>query len=456
MKILHIVAGAPVGGAETFSRDLIGALAEKGVGQRVITRPHPLAMEKFARAGAETVPFDFTFLDRFFAGERLIRKQVADFKPDIVHAWMSRASSFLPSGLAPIAIGWLGGYYKIKNFKNCDYMIGVTPDIVRHLLKSGAPPHRVGVVNTFGTLEDSPALSRADLDTPEDAPVVLVLSRMHEKKGIDTILNALAHCPGLYLWLAGDGPERATYQRLCVSLNLSDRVRFLGWREDRKALLEACDICALPSRYEPFGTVIAEAWSMERPLVAAAAAGARQYVVDGVNGLLSPINDIDALAHNLRRVAADRDLRRALSAGGLASYRSTFTKDIVAGRMLDFYARTLVMGKRETDAFIPADGIDPGQASLLADLFRGSSPDFAVERLAPAARVALAYVKAGRPEPLAAAAAALELSGRASLVEGARILLVGEEDIARLSPILDAPLSVAAAGEALARLGAPV
>ena len=47
--------------------------------------------------------------------------------------------------------------------------------------------------------------------------------------------------------------------------DMDARVRFLGWRNDRKALLEASDVCVLPSRYEPFGTVIIEAWAMTKP-----------------------------------------------------------------------------------------------------------------------------------------------------------------------------------------------
>ena len=137
------------------------------------------------------------------------------------------------------------------------------------------------MVHTFGTLPDSPPVARASLATPEHARLVLVLSRLHEKKGIDTILRAVASLPGFYLWLAGEGPERQRYEALTESLGLGERARFLGWRTDRKSLLAACDVCALPSRYEPFGTVMAEAWSVRKPLVATRAAGALQYVVDG-------------------------------------------------------------------------------------------------------------------------------------------------------------------------------
>jgi glycosyltransferase involved in cell wall biosynthesis len=164
-------------------------------------------------------------------------------------------------------------------------------------------------------------------------------------KGIDTMLHALARVPDAYLWLAGEGPARADYQALTTRLGLDARVRFLGWRNDRKALLQACDVCVLPSRHEPFGTVIIEAWAMTRPLVATAAAGARQYVSDGVTGLLCPIDDAAALADCLKRVLADATLRRAIAEAGHAAYLKDFTRDIVIDRLIETYQRCLRLGK---------------------------------------------------------------------------------------------------------------
>jgi glycosyltransferase involved in cell wall biosynthesis len=200
------------------------------------------------------------------------------------------------------------------------------------------------VVHTFGTLPDSAPVERAALGTPEHAPVVLVLSRLHEKKGIDTILRAVATLPGFYLWLAGEGPERERYKTLAERLGVGERVRFLGWRTDRKSLLAACDVCALPSRYEPFGTVMPEAWSMRKPLVATRAAGARQYVTDGESGLLCDIDDVEGLAGALRRAACDSALRERIVAGGWAAYEAEFERTRVVDTLLDTYRRSIEAG----------------------------------------------------------------------------------------------------------------
>jgi glycosyltransferase involved in cell wall biosynthesis len=342
MRVLHIIAGAATGGAETFAQDAVSALAERGIEQHVIGRPHPIAAARYEAAGVGFSPFGFTAFDRLRRGT--LRTRAASFGADIVHAWMARAASFVPGGMPCPVLGWFGGYYDLKYYRRADFLAGVTRDIVRDLVARGAPADRVSVVHTFGTLPDSAPVERAALGTPEHAPVVLVLSRLHEKKGIDTILRAVATLPGFYLWLAGEGPERERYKTLAERLGVGERVRFLGWRTDRKSLLAACDVCALPSRYEPFGTVMPEAWSMRKPLVATRAAGARQYVTDGESGLLCDIDDVEGLAGALRRAACDSALRERIVAGGWAAYEAEFERTRVVDTLLDTYRRSIEAG----------------------------------------------------------------------------------------------------------------
>ena len=345
MRILHVIAGAEIGGAETFAVDAITALAERGVAQHVICRPYAAQRRRYAAAGIPTSWYGFSPFDRLFR-RGVISTIAREFKPDLVHAWMSRAGSVIPARLPCPAIGWFGDYYNLKYFRTCDSFFAVTPDIAASIVKRGMPAERVFTTNTFGTMPDAPAVDRKALDTPADAKVALVLSRMHKVKGIDTMLEAVARVPGLYVWLAGDGPERATYQSLAHRLGLSDRVRFLGWRQDRKSLLDACDICVLPSRYEPFGTVIVEAWAAHRPLVATLAAGARQYVHDGADGLLCPIDDPRALAACLTRVLHEPGLAESLARAGRDRFEADFTRDIVTGRLIAAYREALCLGKR--------------------------------------------------------------------------------------------------------------
>jgi glycosyltransferase involved in cell wall biosynthesis len=349
LRILHVVAGAATGGAETFSQDAILGLAERGIQQRVICRPHPIPLARFAEAGIATQTQSFSPFDRLLGGRGRVERAARHFGADLIHAWMARAASFVPRSVECPVVGWFGGYYDLKYYGGADVFVGVTKDIAQSMVDRGAPAERVFCNTTFGTLPDCPVIERQHFDTPADAKVVLVLSRLHPKKGIDTILQAVASVPGLYLWVAGEGPNRDEYLALMHQLGIADRVRFLGWRNDRKALLEACDIVALPSRYEPFGTVIIEAWSMHKPLVATRAAGASQYVRDGENGLLCPIDHVQDLASCLAKIASDKALSDRLIATAYNDYQSDFCKPVVIDRLIQTYQTAISLGKRPSN-----------------------------------------------------------------------------------------------------------
>ena len=346
VRILHVIAGAPTGGAETFSADAILALAAQGVQQHVICRPHPIPLGRFAEAGIPVTPLSFSQFTRFTGAPGKIRRLAQEFNADAVHAWMGRAASFVPANMPCPVIGWFGGYYALKYYRTSDNYIAITPDMRRYLIEAGAPADRVFLCHTFGTLPDSPPVSRRSLDTPDDALALLILSRMHQKKGIDTALQAMRSLPTAVLWLAGDGPELETYRALAGTLGVASQVRFLGWRTERKSLLEACDICLLPSRYEPFGTVIPEAWSMRKPLITTPADGARQFVTHGENGLIFPIGDADALAGAVTRLAGDQSLADRLAGNGYDTYKRLFSQDVVIRRLQDIYAQVVSGGSR--------------------------------------------------------------------------------------------------------------
>jgi glycosyltransferase involved in cell wall biosynthesis len=182
-----------------------------------------------------------------------------------------------------------------------------------------------------------PPARREALNTPQDAKVLLTLSRLHEKKGLDVFLTAVKDLPGCVAWLAGDGPLQGQLEHLARALGIEDRVRFLGWRTDRAALLHAADVCVLPSRYEPFGTVILEAWASKTPLVACAAAGPAAHIEDGVTGMLVPIDDVDSLRAAINEVLRDDTLRHKMVSHGYDAYIKNFTPDAVVRRWIDFY-----------------------------------------------------------------------------------------------------------------------
>jgi glycosyltransferase involved in cell wall biosynthesis len=339
MRILHVIAGAKEGGAESIMLDAALALAEAGVSQHVVTREHnPARLEALARAG---VPVTIASFDKLWREptKAVIRQTIESFKPDVIHYWMGRAGTFAPKQWRSRSVGWYGGYYKLERFKNCAWHVGMTRDLVAHILAQGAPEDRVSILNSYANLAPTPPTPRASLDTPEGAPAVLTLARLHWKKGLDTLLEALVDLPGVYSWIAGEGPLEADLKAMAEKLGVADRVRFLGWRNDRAGLLAACDAVAFPSRYEPFGNVTIEAWAASKPLVVADAAGPAATVTNEVDALLVPKDDVPALREALRRVIEDGELAKTLVENGTRSYEANFTKTAFIRASMALYER---------------------------------------------------------------------------------------------------------------------
>jgi glycosyltransferase involved in cell wall biosynthesis len=330
------------GGAETYSADMMESLHQHGCEQVAAIARASIHHDRLAAAGLRLDP---EVLDARlgFVRRRRLATLIERFRPDLVHCWMRRASSLVPRLDVPV-IGWFGGYYEPGNFARCSHFIGVTPGIVEHMLARGVAQGRAHYVPTFPSIEARMPVDRAALATGKDTIALLTLSRLHEKKGLDVLLRALVDLPHCVAWVAGDGPLDRELRSLAASLGIADRVRFLGWRSDRGALLAAADICLLPSRYEPFGTVMLEAWAAGTPLVAAASRGPAGLIDNGRNGLLVPIDDAAALAAAIRRLSTDPALKARLIEHGRADYQRGFTREAVTARMLAVY-REIMAGR---------------------------------------------------------------------------------------------------------------
>jgi hypothetical protein len=319
MRVLHVMAGKGNGGAELYSTDVMLSLHEAGVDQCVVMRPDAPRAAELHQAGLRMAPQVLRHAVRPLQWWRM-RRLIAREQPDIIHCWMRRAASLVPAKAQMRAevIGWFGDYE-------------------RHMRENGVPPEKAAYIPTFPSVDDAPAIDRAALATAPEARVLLTLSRLHQVKGLDTMLHALVSLPDCVLWIAGDGPMRAELEALAVRLEVAGRVRFLGWRTDRGALLRAADICLLPSRYEPFGTVILDAWQAGTAFIACDSDGPRAYIRNGENGMLVPVDDSAALAAAARAVLDDDSLRQRIATQGHAEYLAEFTREAVTRQWIDYY-----------------------------------------------------------------------------------------------------------------------
>ena len=171
------------------------------------------------------------------------------------------------------------------------------------------------------------APTRAELQTSEDAVVIIQASRMEAWKGHALHLEALTtmkELPNWICWQVGGAqrPIEIEYleglKRNAIQLGIGDRVRFLGQRADVEKLLAASDIYCQPNTgAEPFGISFVEALSAGLPVVTTAIGGACE-IVNRSCGVLVPHNDASALAKALTLLIENRSLRLDLGAAGPA------------------------------------------------------------------------------------------------------------------------------------------
>jgi glycosyltransferase involved in cell wall biosynthesis len=232
----------------------------------------------------------------------------------------------------------LGGYYKLKYYKSTDYFIGITPDICRYVQDYVIEPERVRHINNFADVEAvERSIDRAEFGTPANATLLLGLGRLHTSKGFDVLIKAVLELDGVYLWIAGEGHERGALEALIAQSGCGARVKLLGWRSDRAALFEACDICAFVSRTEPFGTVFVQAWALKVPVIVSSADGPRQFVRDGEDGLVVAIEDKNGLKTAILKLIDDAQLSDKIVKNGFERYEAEFTKTQSVQNYLSFY-----------------------------------------------------------------------------------------------------------------------
>jgi glycosyltransferase involved in cell wall biosynthesis len=186
----------------------------------------------------------------------------------------------------------------------------------------GVDPGRVTVVeNATPELGVLPSRAEARGSLGIEGPMLVSAGRLSAAKALDVALRALAAAEGVTLVVAGDGPERESLERLAAELGLAERVRFVGPlpRDEVLALYVAADAALLSSAWENFPHSVVEALAVGTPVISTAVGGVPEVVEDGVNGLLVPSGDVDALAGAIRRLTAEPGLRERLAAAAAPS-----------------------------------------------------------------------------------------------------------------------------------------
>lgn len=335
-RILHMHFGKD-GGAERFFVNLVQAFGEAGMEQRFVTRPGRIWRDEIASLG----PIIESNYRRISPGSLLlqwrVRRMVRDWRPDVIMAWMSRSSRLTPNWPGAVKLTRLGDYPRhLRHFRYNDLIVANTPGIAERCRELGwdRPLH---VVSNFARQVDVRPIARADHGTPEDAFVIAGSGRFVGRKGFDTLIRAAAEVPGAWLWLAGAGDTEADLRQLAKDLGIAERTRFFGWVDEPMHIVAAADVYVMPSRHEPLGNVILEAWHAGVPVVSTRSEGPSWFATDGHDALLVDIDDVAGMAAAIGRVRTEPDLAGRLVAGGTATLEAKFTKPRVVAQYMALF-----------------------------------------------------------------------------------------------------------------------
>ena len=187
---------------------------------------------------------------------------------------------------------------------------------------------------------------RQNLHIPADTVVVGSVAKLFPPKGHQTLLRAVARIPGTHLLIAGrplDAEYALLLKNLAQSLNIRDRVHFLGEVKDIPELLAELDIFVLASygKGEGCPAALVEAMSSGRACIATDVPGSRDLIVPGKNGLIVPPEDVGALAEALNQLTTSLEKRRHFGAAARKCILDNFTIEKEAAAHIKVYEEIL-------------------------------------------------------------------------------------------------------------------
>jgi glycosyltransferase involved in cell wall biosynthesis len=171
--------------------------------------------------------------------------------------------------------------------------------------------------------------------SPEQ-PLVACVGRLVPLKNQVLALEAVAHVPEAALVLVGEGPLLEELRARAARNGLRNRVVFAGLRPDARAVIGAADAVVMPSRSEGLPLAALEALAAGVPLVATNVRGMRELLTDGVDALLVPLDQPEAMADALRRALDDRELRGRLAEGARTT-AARYSGEAMIGGYLRLY-----------------------------------------------------------------------------------------------------------------------
>jgi glycosyltransferase involved in cell wall biosynthesis len=359
MRIAYVITRADeIGGAQVHVRDLAIALHQRDHDVTVLAgSPGPMS-DQLSASGVtfECVPAlrrsispwrDVIAVQQLMANLRRLR-------PDLVSThsskagWLGRlAARLLEIPVTFTAHGWAFSegvpaiprhFYALAErlaAPLADHIIAVSEYDRKLALARGIVAERkiTRIYNGVADLAKEPGPQRSG------PPRILMTGRFAPQKDHAGLVRALGHLRHLdwVLDFAGAGATQTDVAALVESIELDDRVNFLGQRHDVPDLLRRADIYALISHWEGFPYGVIEAMSAGLPVLASDVGGVAEAVGHGMTGFVVPRGDENAVAERIAVLLRDPDLRARLGASGRRRYQEEFRIDVMLERTLGLY-----------------------------------------------------------------------------------------------------------------------
>jgi glycosyltransferase involved in cell wall biosynthesis len=290
---------------------------------------------------------------------RLLR-YIRAIKPDIVHTWLFAANSYgrqaaVAAGVKHIIAGercvdpWKATWQLAID----RWLVPKTERIVTNsngvkdfYVGRGLPGEKFVVIPNGIAPEPNPnSVSREEhlkeLGLPSNARLLGAVGRLWPQKRVKDLIWAAdllkTTRDDAHLLVIGDGPQRSRLERYRDQSLITERVHFLGERDDVPRLMQHFDVLWLASEYEGQSNAIMEAMAVGVPVIATDIPGNRDLVVDGVTGYLVPVGDRFEFTRRTHWLLDDESLRRRLGDAGRQRVLTDFTVEQMVGRHAALY-----------------------------------------------------------------------------------------------------------------------
>jgi glycosyltransferase involved in cell wall biosynthesis len=362
-EIAFVITELEVGGAERCLTNLVLRIDKKRFHPTVfVLAPTPARrdlIDQLNEAGIATHFFGATTIAQSWSVLKSLAKRLQHLAPDLVQTFMFHANVLgsraarrarVPHIVHGMRVAdpskWRKRIEKVCA-RDVDRVVCVSASVADYLQHAGYDPEQLTVIpNGIDIRQYATGTSRHSLTLPIDfnRRKMVVVSRLHEQKGINWLLKVL---PDVFeqfldadLLLVGTGPAEAHLKSICQQLGLTSRVHFLGWRGDVPDILQASDLFLLPSRWEGMSNALLEAMASGLPVVSTRAEGSLELLGPLADQQSVAYGDSDALLNRISNIL--RSPQQAKELGDLNRRRSElFSLDRMVSSYENLYAEIL-------------------------------------------------------------------------------------------------------------------